>query len=84
MKKTLKITFILIAAVLYTTSLYAQQPSNASDIAAQAAVVAAGNEAGSAAGGAFGPPDDEVETPGPETEAGPDDSGEEGEGESEE
>ena len=79
MKKTLKITLILIVAGLYTAAnLYAQQAGNLSDIAAQAAVVAAGNDAGSAAGGAFGPPDDEGAV-GPGDSA---DGGEEGEGES--
>ena len=64
MKKGLKVILILIVAGVYGANLSAQTAGNASDIAAQAAVVAAGNDAGSAAGGAFGPPDDEVEDQG--------------------
>ena len=68
---------MLIAAGLYTAAnLYAQQAGNLSDVAAQAAVVATGSHASSNASGAFGPPDDEGAV-------GPDDGGEEGEGEGE-
>ena len=64
MKKTLNVVFVLFATGLYTADLYAQQVGNASDIAAQAVVVAAGNVAGSVASGELRPPDGAMEASG--------------------